>query len=173
MATGNYAFALFIFALVCAVLILARFLFSGIRQQKKLLSEKEAELLKLYRMVEDAMEEYFDQVRESKDEIRRLGQLHLPQAEPLELEAPPIEKKPRSRSKKAASQDVIPLFEHVVDELVSGDPLLEAPPAPESRRARITRLLDEGADKTQIAKQLGITVTEVEIVTGLHRVVSA
>jgi hypothetical protein len=167
IGTDHYAFALYIFALLCVTLLLIKLLFSGTKTQMKLLEEKQAELLRLYRMVEGAIEEYYDQVNESKDEIRNLGRLHLPEqiqpSKPLQsaLHFPAPEKSP-------PSPEVIPLFQHVVDELVSDDPLVTQQQDGENRRANILRLLDKNLDKTQIAKQLGVTVTEVEIIADLR-----
>ena len=67
-----YAFALFIAALVCLVAILFKVLFSNVKQQNKLLDEKESKILQLYRTVENIMDEFGDQVKATTDDIKEL-----------------------------------------------------------------------------------------------------
>ena len=65
-----YAFALFVTAMICIIAILFKMLFADVRRQKKMLDEKESELLKLFRTVENMMEEFADQVKSTTREIK-------------------------------------------------------------------------------------------------------
>ena len=65
-----YAFALFVAALVCLIAVLFKLLFAGVKRQRKLLDEKESELLRLYRTVESIMEDFNDQIKAAIDEIK-------------------------------------------------------------------------------------------------------
>ena len=70
MGLGYYAFALFIAGLLCLVGILFKALFSNVKQQRKLLDEKESKLLQLYQTIESIMEEFSDQVKATTEEMR-------------------------------------------------------------------------------------------------------
>ena len=65
-----YAFALFVAALICLIAVLFRLLFAGVKRQRKMLDEKESDLLKLYRTVENIMEEFNDQIKTAMDDIK-------------------------------------------------------------------------------------------------------
>jgi len=69
MGVEYYVFALFIAGLVCGVAIVFKVLFAGVRRQKKLLDERESQILQLYTSVETLMEEFSDQVKMTTDEI--------------------------------------------------------------------------------------------------------
>ena len=64
-----YAFAFYVFILVCIIILICRAAFSQYKKQKMFFDEKEAKLLKLYQTVEDAMDEFFDMAAESKSEM--------------------------------------------------------------------------------------------------------
>ena len=70
MGVEYYAFALFIAALICIIAIIIKMLFGNVRRQRKLLDEKETELLQLYRSVEGIMEGFNDQIQEAMDDIK-------------------------------------------------------------------------------------------------------
>jgi len=69
MGIEYYAFALFITALICLIAILCKVLFSNVKQQHKLLDEKESKLLQLYQTVESIMDEFNDQVKAMTEEL--------------------------------------------------------------------------------------------------------
>ena len=52
-----YAFAFYVFILVCIIILICRAAFSKFKN-KNVFEEKEAKLLKLYQTVEDAMDEF-------------------------------------------------------------------------------------------------------------------
>ena len=65
-----YAFALFVAGLVCVIAVICKVLFSNLKRQKKMLDERESQILQLYTSVETLMEEFSDQVKLTTDEIK-------------------------------------------------------------------------------------------------------
>jgi len=65
-----YAFALFIAGLICVIAIICKVLFANVKRQKKLLDERESQILQLYTSVETLMEEFNDQIKITTDELR-------------------------------------------------------------------------------------------------------
>ena len=90
MGIEYYAFALFLTGLICMIVIICKLLFSNAKKQRVLLDEKEAQLLRLYRTVNDTMEEFSDQIITATAEIRE----YMDNASLLAalLAAPPPEK---------------------------------------------------------------------------------
>jgi len=70
MGAGYYAFALFITGLICLIAILCKVLFSNVKQNHKLLDEKETKLLQLYQTVESIMDDFGDQAGAAIDEMK-------------------------------------------------------------------------------------------------------
>jgi hypothetical protein len=153
MGSAYYTFALFVFGLACVVIILCRVLFSDKKRRDKRLDEREAELLKLYGRVEDAMEEFYGGVDDAKAELSRLkGELGGAAAPPPQ---PP------------QGADVpAPVVHPSVDVLVS-DPV-EEPPR-KDRHELVLQLARAGKTKPQIAKELGVTQNEVALIIGLSK----
>jgi len=65
-----YAFALFIAGLICVIAIICKVLFANVKRQKKLLDERESQILQLYTSVETLMEEFNDQVKITTEELK-------------------------------------------------------------------------------------------------------
>ena len=113
MGIEYYAFALFLAALICLIAILFKLLFANVRRQHKLLDEKEAKLLQLYRTVESIMDEFNDQIRTSIDEIKEYENravAHMAEsiAQPRETyitEEPPAPLQPVKSSAKPMTVD--------------------------------------------------------------------
>jgi len=70
MGLEYYAFALFIAGLVCVVAIVFKVLFSNVKRQRKLLDERESQILQLYTSVETLIEEFNDQIKITTDELK-------------------------------------------------------------------------------------------------------
>ena len=70
MGIEYYAFALFIAALICLIAILFKLLFANLKQQRRMLEEKEKNLLQLYQTVESIMDDFNDQIATAMDDIR-------------------------------------------------------------------------------------------------------
>jgi hypothetical protein len=147
MGSGYYAFALYVFGLACVVVVLCRFLFSDKKRRDKLLNEKEAELLKLYGRVEDAVEEFYGEVNDAKAELSRLKS-------ELGESLPPQNAEPREPARLT------------VDALIS-DHVEEAPR--KGRHELVLQLAREGKTRPQIAKELGVTQNEVALIIGMNK----
>jgi len=65
-----YAFALFISGLICVIAIICKVLFANVKRQKKLLDERESQILQLYTSVETLMEEFNDQIKITTEELK-------------------------------------------------------------------------------------------------------
>ncbi|MDR3278765.1 MAG: hypothetical protein LBT12_08320 [Oscillospiraceae bacterium] len=150
MGSGYYVFALFVFALVCVVVVLCKFLFSDKKRRDKRLDEREAELLKLYGRVEDAVEEFYGEVNDAKAELSSLKS---------ELGGAGISPPPQNAEAPAPARAS-------VDVLVS-DHVEETPRR--DRHELVLQLAREGKTKPQIAKELGITQNEVALIIGLNK----
>ncbi|MCL2078476.1 MAG: hypothetical protein FWH17_01390 [Oscillospiraceae bacterium] len=70
MGIEYYIFALFVAALVCVIALICKMLFSDVKRQRKLLDERETEILHLYNSVETIMEEFQDQAKATIDELK-------------------------------------------------------------------------------------------------------
>jgi len=102
MEIGYYAFALFIAGLICVIAIICKVLFGNVRRQKKLLDERESQILQLYTSVETLMEEFNEQVKLTTVELKEheyratshMSAFDLPPE--LEKKEQVLEKLPRS-----------------------------------------------------------------------------
>jgi type II secretory pathway pseudopilin PulG len=72
MGLEHYLFALFIAALVCIVALICKILFSNVKRQRKLLDERESQILQLYTSAETLMEEFNEQVKMTTNELKDL-----------------------------------------------------------------------------------------------------
>jgi hypothetical protein len=70
MSIEYYAFALFVAGLICVIAIICKVLFANVKSQKKLLDERESQVLQLYTSVETLMEEFNDQLKITTDELK-------------------------------------------------------------------------------------------------------
>jgi len=70
MGIEYYAFALFVAGLICVIAILCKVLFSNVKRQKKLLDERESQILLLYNSVETLMDDFNDQVKITTAELK-------------------------------------------------------------------------------------------------------
>ena len=167
-----YLFALYVFVLLCVIVILCKYLFADRKRQQKMLEEKEEKLLRTYSTLEDAMDEFYDLVAESKEELTlKFKALELrADGAPAKTQPPePEEKKPaakrpsKPRTKKPKEENQ-PAFEQLFNETTAkaGAPLS---PTHES----ILKMSREGRSCADIAKELQITQNEVDLVIGMHK----
>ncbi|MDR2600635.1 MAG: hypothetical protein LBC73_10235 [Oscillospiraceae bacterium] len=109
MGIEHYAFALFIAILICVVAIIFKILFADVKRQKKLLDEKESQILQLYTSVETLMEEFTDQAKATVEELRLKEHEYRAISIPAAFDLPPaleekeqiLERVPRSVPYKA------------------------------------------------------------------------
>jgi len=92
MGIEYYAFALFVAGLVCIIAIICKVLFGNVRRQKKLLDERESQILQLYTSVETLMEEFNEQVKLTTNELKAHEYRATSQMPAFEL-PPELEKK--------------------------------------------------------------------------------
>jgi len=71
MGLEYYAFALFVAGLICVIVIICKVLFANVKAQKKMLDERESQILQLYTSVETLMEEFNDQLKITTDELKQ------------------------------------------------------------------------------------------------------
>ena len=179
MGIEYYGFAFFIFVLICIVIFLCSYLFSDLKRQKKLLDEKETKLLKLYLSLEDAMDEFYDSIAESKEEIdarfQKLQTAVESDLKTLSTRAVVLEERKEFVQKPEGEQN--PDFPKTAQETAKVDfrAVLEQQPqesakgeeTAKTRHESILLLAKQGKNYMQIAKELNITQTEVSLVVGM------
>ncbi|MDR2590799.1 MAG: hypothetical protein LBC71_07430 [Oscillospiraceae bacterium] len=109
MGIEYYAFALFIAILICVIAIIFKILFADVKRQRKLLDEKESQILQLYTSVETLMEEFTDQAKATVEELRLKEHEYRAISIPVAFDLPPaleekeqiLERVPRSVPYKA------------------------------------------------------------------------
>jgi len=181
-----YGFAFFIFFLLCILALICSYLFTRRRNNMQALNEKEKKLLALYSTLEDMMDEFNDTAKTAHAEIshrmddfnasmqgalremnRRAGEIRnvavslqqnsaLPEM-PLDLSPGPAYTLPDENIGPAVAGVETPSFM----------PLSPLETAVGDRSARILSLHKQGMDRVHIAKELAVTLSEVDLVLGL------
>ena len=221
MGIEYYAFALFITALICIIAIIFKVLFANVKRQKKLLDERESEVLRLYGTIETIMEEFSDQVKASMDEIKAsesrattqisesvaqaqnsavfeippelekkeqiIEKVQLPRTEPFSANRIRAAEEVLERAERIAKHDLVVneevaiaepekvpqntiVFQKFFDDAVDAPPQPpESPRGAPSKNEKILELANEGKTDIEIASQLGITRSEVQLITSLTR----
>jgi hypothetical protein len=178
-----YLFAFFVFILVCLVLLLWRFLFAGLKRERIYLEQKEEELQVLLQTLRKEADDFFDlatdKAAEISDERKRVAALisgfTLPQSAenesvvlPNPEPEPAVKAAPFNEFRKAIEDAVIKQNEPPIIPKVDASetvPVNQVKPEPKSsKKEQILTLLDSGKDALQIAKELGITRNEVDLV---------
>jgi len=150
-----YAFALFIAGLISVIAILCKVLFSNVKRQKKLLDERESQILQLYNTVETLMEEFNDQVKITTAELKEqeyratshISAFNLPPA--LEEKEQVLEKLPRTlpldATRLKAATEVIESAQRVI----KNDKIILPPePQKEENGAVFQKFFDDTAEST-------------------------
>lgn len=179
-----YLFALFIFILICVVLIVCRLLFSDVKRQQKLLDEKETKLLRLYQTLEELLDEYYDSVEETKADIAvKIKELKAVESitQAFTLPAPQSEKTVSAGGAATIASIATPVVKPEDEDAGDGIPAAEfkeilfaaengenGKPKP-TRTVSILDLAEQGRNRFQIAEELGITLSEVDLVIGINR----
>jgi len=156
---GYYAYALFIAGLLCGVAIVCKVLFSNVKRQKKMLDEKESQIIQLYTSVETLMEEFDDQVKmisaELKEHENRTASLSSVFDLPPELEKKEqvIEKLPRTppfdANRRKAAGEVLERAERIIksDTAAASVQSVNIPtPKEENGGAVFQKFFDDSAD---------------------------
>ncbi|MCL2820523.1 MAG: hypothetical protein FWD38_06800 [Oscillospiraceae bacterium] len=157
MGLEYYAFALFVAGLICAIAIICKVLFANVKRQKKLLDERETQILQLYNSVETLMEEFNDQLKITTAELKeqeyratsQIPAFDLPPA--LEKKEQALEKLPRTLPLDAnrirVAGEVLERAERIVksDKII---PPFNPPPEKEENGAVFQKFFDETAEST-------------------------
>lgn len=189
MGITEYLFAFFIFILVIAAMFIYSRFFTGITTQKKLLDERETKLLRLFQNVEDMLEEFNDTMEMSQKELDiRFESLDRRQAELIEAMndisgminniskdsvMPMMEniinyKEPEELEKSRSDEKTAKPaggFKSLLDTVNRVEVTLPAPA--ESRKKSILDMSRDGKTRGQIAQELSITLSEVDLILGV------
>ena len=189
MGLTGYGFALFIFILACLFALLCKYLFAGVKNQLLVLDEKEKKLLTFYATLEEMMDEFNDSAVLANGELARqmtemrnmVASLRSPPPSPPvpaaviparpapALHIPATPPKAAPPLSPAVSNDFeMPVFKVFSTTPAPAPEIAEAEdkPAP-NRQARILSLRQNGLDRVQIARELSVTLSEVDLVLGI------
>lgn len=187
MQLEYYGFALFVFVLICIIIILCKRLFADVKSQRKLLEEKETKLLKIYQTLEDAMDEFYDLVAESKSELdekyRSLtsaadevpARIRTDETAGINEGGAPLE--PEDELRGAAKRNALEEaagkrggFGEILADRVENAREEEAPMTAERKHESIIEMAKNGMSRSDIAKELKITQNEVDLVIGMNKI---
>ena len=192
MGFQYYLFAFYIFLLVLVLMFLYNYYFSDIKRQKKLLDEKESKLLRLYQTLEDVLDEYYDTAATAKREISetmneinlKSGELfediatfanetadrRVPMRRPVQVNMAPQSPPPVN----VESVQTAPIQSNSEAPVIDFKAILQgseenAQPSlrQKTTNQRIIELVQEGKSRAQIAQELNITQSEVDLVIGI------
>lgn len=175
MGIEYYLFASYVFLLIAVLLVIGKRMFADVKRQKRMLDAKEKKLLRTFQTLEDAMDDFYDLVEESKKEFaEKRDKLDILVTDPSNVlheitEVPKAAPKsaPLLEPKQPLANSVLPAsnnFEQLFDQLA------EKNPTPlYALHGKILSLANKGNTRSEIAKQLKITQTEVELVIGMNK----
>jgi hypothetical protein len=162
MSIVEFAFAFFVFILVCLAILLYARVVRPAKQKGDTGVEKEKRLFKLYQNLEDMMngiEEYVEEARKEIAQDREKINGLLLEAVRIQKEALVQEQKPRE---EVPSKEAVPPV-----------PVEEPPAAKLPRGIRknemVLTMKKEGMDDDKIAKELGISRGEVALILGINK----
>ena len=158
----EFAFAFFIFVLVCLIILLYAKMARPSKNRDDAASDKEKRLFKLYQNLEDMMnsiEEYMDEAKkeiaQDKERISALlDEATRMQKGPIVQEIKPREEPPVKEIKEPA----------VVKEDTAAKPLRSM-----KKNDLVLYMKKEGMDDDKIAKELGISRGEVSLILGIKK----
>jgi hypothetical protein len=178
---GYYAMAFSMFVLACVIAFLCKYIFSELHRRNRDIQEKEGKLLEMYENVEDFMEVFQTGTRDSKDEMRSLReeiellktiQSLVEEAQPEEAPEPA---KPPAQNADDTQRDVPEIVDapaqpsvDEADEAEDAEPENVLSGARGELRDDVMRLYGAGRSKCQIARELGVTQSEVELIIVMH-----
>jgi len=155
MGIEYYAFALFVAGLICVIAILCKVLFANVKRQKKLLDERESQILKLYNSAETLMEEFNDQIKITTAELKEqeyratshISAFNLPPA--LEEKEQVLEKLPRTMPFDANRIRVAGEVIERAERIIKNDTIIPMPqPEKEENGAVFQKFFDDTAEST-------------------------
>jgi hypothetical protein len=184
MGLTYYGFALFIFMLLCIFALLCKHLFMHNKGHIQNLDEKEKKLLTFYSTMEDMMDEFNQTALAANEEMNRhIAAMRNVKSAAYQAPAPPAARSaaftappaptlpPLTRPPAPPVEDMRSATAGLFDaSALSAYGLLNGAAkenSPASRPARILALHEQGLDRVHIAKQLSVTLSEVDLVLGL------
>ena len=189
MTLTGYGFALFIFILACLFAMLCKYLFARSKMHMMMLNEKEKKLLTFYSTLEDMMDEFNGSVLKANNEIEQqvAEMLNIAstvranvQAASSVLPAPQRQAPATQTSATQANTWQMPQptsapvnntgYETPKFTPFAVTTLAEAEEGKDNRagrHARILALWQHGYTRAQIARELSITLSEVDLVLGI------
>lgn len=177
MGLEYYLFASYVFILLCIIIVICKYLFADVKRQQKLLDEKETKLLRTYQTLEDAMDEFYDLIDESRGDLEKkykeyddrlaAAALTKPAPAPSPEESAPkkqVKKNPYTPKNAPKSESDQLGFEQLFNEITAktGAPLSAV-------HESILNLSKDGMSRAEIAKGLKITQNEVDLVIGMNK----
>ena len=179
-----YLFASYLFVLICILVIVCKYLFADVKRQRRMLDDKEKQLLNTFRTLEDTIEDYYALVEQAKNELelksRELeSRLTLQDTPPQQEQLPDTDDtvSPSRAVKKTAAKKPVKMPvskpEPADENQLAFDQLFTNSIANVSVKAQLhDKIIDmtkQGKSRAEIAKSLQITQNEVELVTGMNR----
>jgi len=189
MELHYYLFASYLFVLALVLVFVCKYLFADVKRQRRMLDEKEKQLLSTFRSLEDAMDDYYALVDEAKLELeqrgRELESRLLMSAVPaiptpvtqhgaddnigVHITEPPKKAPAAKKPTKPAPLKTTPHDENQIGfEQLFSDAISNIS-AKTQLHEKIIELSRRGLPRAEIAKLLKITQNEVELVTGMNR----
>ena len=176
MGLSYYGFAFFVFVLLCVLALLCKRLFLRGKGQIQNMDEKEKKLLALYSTMEDMMDEFNQTAQAAREEMNR----HIEQMRNVKADArqaAPISAAKTTYAPPPPTQPNTPAAPAQETRNVNKPPAKaqeNTPPFPQGaterlvdRPAQILSLHKQGMDRLHIAKQLSVTLSEVDLVLGI------
>lgn len=174
-----YLFATYLFVLIIILVIVCKYFFADVKRQRRMLDEKEKQLLDTFRTLEDAMDDYYAIVEDAREELEKKSRelenrLLLPESQEKRAEDA---LKYEMALKKAAAENPTKAEEpksEQSDESRSGFEQMFSDAAANitaksELHGKIVEMSGQGRPRAEIAKALRITQTEVDLVTGMNR----
>jgi hypothetical protein len=181
MEMNYYLFASYLFVLICVLVIVCKYLFADVKRQRRMLDEKEKQLLDTFRTLEDAMDDYYALVEQAKGELasksRELeNRLFLTDIEPQQEQLPDIDTVQLSKAaKKAVTKKPVKMPvskpEPTDENQLAFDQLFTNAISNVSVKTKlhdkVADMTKQGRSRAEIAKTLKITQNEVELIMGM------
>ena len=154
MGIEYYAFALFVAGLICVIAVICKVLFGNVKRQKKLLDERESQILQLYTSVETLMEEFNEQVKLTTNELKEheyratsgMSAFELPPE--LEKKEQVLEKLPRSLPFDANRIRVAGEVLERAERIIKSDNIVPAAPQAKEDGAVFQKFFDDTVEST-------------------------
>ena len=161
----EFAFAFFIFVLVCLVILLYAKMARPAKNRDDVGSDKEKRLFKLYQNLEDMMNSIEEYVEEAKKEIAQDKE----KISGLIEEAVRMQKGYAVQQQKPKEETPVPVSEIKEPPIVREELPAIKPLRNMKKNELVLYMKKEGMDDDKIAKELGISRGEVALILGIKK----